>query len=482
MSVAKNTIYLTSSYTVQKILAFIYFVFLARLLGPEDVGKYVFAISLAMAFSIFSDLGLTQVFIREVARDQGKLKDYLGNIIGLKLILTVFTFLALVLTIFYFNKPSPMILLVTLAGIAAVFFESFAHLFYGVFRAYQNLRYESWGTILHQVSLMTLGLSILFLRSNLVYLMLAYLLAGFLFFLYPLIYLIKEKIKIRFTLDKKTSIFLFKIALPFALAGLFNRLFSYVDTISLGKLVGDVYVGWYNAAYKLNFGLFFIPAAFSAAIFPAFSSLYYSSREKLVQIFEKSFFYLMIIALPLAFGVIFLARQLILKIYGLDYLPSIFPLQILMVNLIFMFIYTPLGALLNATGQQLKNTLNIGSAALINLILNLILIPVFYQRGLNPASAASFTSVVSNIILFSLGIYFASKIIKYDKIYLFKSFFKSFLAASIMGLAIFNLKSMIPLLPLIFLAGLIYLFVLYLVRGIDKEDFDTLKNLIKKEV
>lgn len=480
MSIARNTIYLTSAYIIQKILAFVYFVFLARFLGPEDVGKYVFAVSLAMAFSILSDLGLTPVLIRETAKDPKKLKNYLGNIIGLKLTLASFAFLTLVLFTVLLDKGPLMILLVTLAGVA-VTFESFAHLFYGIFRAYQDLRYESWGTILHQVSLMTLGLGILFFRSNLVYLMLAYLTAGFLFFLYPLIYLIKKKIKIRFVFDRKTAISLSKIALPFALAGLFNRLFSYVDTISLGKLVGDIYVGWYNAAYKLNFGLFFIPAAFSAAIFPAFSHLYHSSKEKLVQVFEKSLFYLMIIALPIAFGAIFLARELILKIYGLDYLPSILPLQILMANLIFMFTYTPLGALLNATGRQIKNTLNIGSAALMNLILNLILIPVFYQRGLNPASAASLASVVSNIILFSLGIYFSSKIIKYNKIYLFKSFFKSFLAASLMGLAIFNLKSIIPLLPLILLAGLIYLVVLYLIKGIDKEDFRVLKSLISRE-
>ncbi len=478
MGVTKNILYLTSSYIFQKILTFIYFIFLARLLGPEDAGKYLFAVSFAMAFSILTDLGLNTTFIREVAKNKERLELYLGNILSLKIILSIFTFLILVLSIGLFNKPPLIQFLVYLAGIS-ILFDSFAHLFYGIFRAYQNLKYESKGVILHQSLVFVLGLIVLFLRLPLPFLMLTLIVASFFFFVYPLILSLKKlKIKIRFNLDKKIFIPLLIIALPFALTGVFDRLYAYFDAIALGKLVGDIYVGWYKVAYKLTFAFQFIPSAFSAVLFPAFSIYYISNRERLIKIFEKSIFYLMLIAIPLLFGSILLAEELILKIYGPDYYPSILPFQILMVNLVFIFLYSPVGALFNASGRQLQNTFNIGTVTIINLILNLALIPSWFAVG------ASVASLISNIILFSLGYYFNAKIIKYNKIYLIKSFFKIFFAGLLMGLAILSFKKIFPFLLVIFLASLIYLGVVYLIGGIKREDLEILKNVIinrKKE-
>ena len=60
----------------QKICAFVYFTILARYLGPEDVGKYVFTLSFAAIFVILIDLGLTSVLIREGARHKERLQKY----------------------------------------------------------------------------------------------------------------------------------------------------------------------------------------------------------------------------------------------------------------------------------------------------------------------------------------------------------------------------------------------------------------------
>jgi len=67
---AKNTIFYTIALASQKVLSFFYFIVLARGIGVENTGKFTFALSFTSIFAMFLDLGLTQVLIRETAKNQ----------------------------------------------------------------------------------------------------------------------------------------------------------------------------------------------------------------------------------------------------------------------------------------------------------------------------------------------------------------------------------------------------------------------------
>jgi len=141
-TIAKNTIYLTVATIGQKILAFLYFILIARLAGVEGTGKYFFAVSFTTIFSIFVDLGLSSVLIRETAKKREAAGRYLGNILGAKIILGALTYLAVVLTINIMDYPAVTKLMVYLSGIVMLL-DSFNVTFYAIFRGRQNLRYES---------------------------------------------------------------------------------------------------------------------------------------------------------------------------------------------------------------------------------------------------------------------------------------------------------------------------------------------------
>ena len=68
-NLAKNTSFFTLALILQKIIAFVYFTLMARNLPPEDLGKFYLAISLTTMFSIFIDIGLSNVLVREVAKN-----------------------------------------------------------------------------------------------------------------------------------------------------------------------------------------------------------------------------------------------------------------------------------------------------------------------------------------------------------------------------------------------------------------------------
>ena len=98
-NLARNTSYLTIALIIQKVFSFSYFVLLARNIGPENLGKYYFAISLTTIFAIFIDLGLVNYLIRETAKGLESSTKLLSNILGLKIILSSVSLIAVFLFI-----------------------------------------------------------------------------------------------------------------------------------------------------------------------------------------------------------------------------------------------------------------------------------------------------------------------------------------------------------------------------------------------
>jgi len=473
--ITKNTLYLTTAYVIQKILAFVYFALLARFLGADSVGKYVFALSFTTIFSIFIDLGLSPVLTRETAKKKEKANDFLSSVFTFKIIISLIVYGLIVLVINLLGYPEITKNLVYLAGLVMLL-DSFTLSSYAIFRGYQNLKYEGIGTIIYQCIVLGFGGLAIVLKLPLFVFILVLVAASVFNFCFSSILLYKKLlIRPRFRINKEVLKFLFKIALPFAIAGIFIKVYSYVDQVLLSKMAGDAALGFYSVGYKLTFALQFIPAAFGASIFPAFSQFYAYSKEKLSQTFEKAVSYLSIIAFPITAGTFVLADKIILKIYGSEYSASILVLRILICAMIFIFLNYPLGSVLNACDRQKYNTVNIGIAMVFNVILNLVLIPHYSYLG------AAIAALSSYCLLTLLGIYWVSKTIIYNKRYVLSAVLKSILASFLMGIIIFYFKTKIFWVIWIPLGGLIYFVTIYLIGGLKKEDIISIFYSLKKK-
>ena len=82
-NIVQNTAFLTAALILQKVIAYIFFLALARLLGASGTGEYVAAFSLTGLFSVFVDLGLSNVLVREIARAPHEAHRYFRNVLGL---------------------------------------------------------------------------------------------------------------------------------------------------------------------------------------------------------------------------------------------------------------------------------------------------------------------------------------------------------------------------------------------------------------
>jgi len=473
--IARNTTYLTLAYVFQKVTAFVYFALIARHIGADMLGKYSFSIFFIMLLSVLIDLGLNQVLTREIAKYPEKTNEYFDNVFSLKIVTGVIVYLIAIALVNILGYPQITRNLVMITGIF-MFLDALTQTMHATMRGHQNLKYESINAVIYQAIEVGIGAIVLILKLPIYGLVLAILAASIASFTYTISRIVKVfKIKIKLIFTKSVIKNLLKLALPFFIAGVFIKIYSHVDSILITKLASDEAMGFYSVPYKLVFSLQVLPMAFGASIYPAFSNYWLKARDMLKNTFEKSLFYLMIIALPITFGTFALADQIIIKVYSSEFEPSILALQILIVSALFTFLTFPVGALLNACDRQKTNTRNIGIVMLVSIIISLILIPRFSFYG------AAISALIGQSLLFTLGMIYVKSITNYNKKYLIKSFFKILFASILMGAFSYVVKDQIHVILNITISAIIYFVVIMLTKTLTKGEIGEMKKMVFKK-
>ena len=462
-NLAKNTSYFTLALILQKIISFTYFVLIARAIGPADLGKYYFAISFTSIFGIFIDLGQSSILTREVAKRPDESSRLFSSVFLMKLPLAVLSILAVFSLINFSSYPEITRQLVYLSMFCMAL-DSFTLTFFAISRGFHNLKYESLASVIFQLIVFLVVLAVLKFNLGLVWLMLSLVLASLYNFIFSF-YILKNKwkLKINWRPDKILIKSILLLSLPFAVYAIFQRVYMYFDSVLLSLLSGDHQVGIYQIPFKIIFALQFLPLAFVASLFPALSSYWQNNREQLAVTFERAMNYLIIISLPISVGGVILADKIIV-IFKSGYSDAILPLQITMAAVIFMFLNFPVGSLLNACDRQKTNTINMGIALAAGVILNLILIPRLEAAG------ASLTALLTNLLMFVLGMWVVPRITKYDYKKIIVILIKSLLAVAVMAVVGYYLKNQINLILTVMLAGASYFTALYILKGFTKAD------------
>ncbi|MDY9922725.1 flippase [Methanobacterium sp.] len=467
--IVKNTTLLFASTVLSYILLFFVNMYTARYLGVGGFGTLSLAFAFTGIFVVFVDLGLSTLLVREVARDKSLANKYLGNIIVIKIVLSFITFGFIVIfvnLIGYSQEVSNIIYIVSVSTIIG----SFNALFYSVFQAYEKMGYQSIGAVLNSFLLFSLILTIINYGLDIVTFSLIYIVVNLisLFYCFLICFwkFIWPKIEIDLSFWKTTII----TALPLSLAVLFSVIGFRIDSVLLSIMNGNIAVGFYTAPYRLIEALIVIPSVFTLAIYPVISNFYVSSHETLENSYKISIKYLTIIGLPIAVGITLLADEIILLIYGNGFSQSILALQILSWEIPLIFLTYTFGTFLVSIDKQIISLKITFIAMIVNIILNLLLIPYFSYL------AASFVTVITELVAFIFCFSYLSKFI--IKINIIKFIIKPAVASLIMGL--FMLCFNINLFLLIIISTILYLVILVILKTFSDEDIQLLRQILHK--
>lgn len=176
-----------------------------------------------------------------------------------------------------------------------------------------------------------------------------------------------------------------------------SGILSQTDTVMIGSLIGPESAGIYNAAVKTSLWTSFVLQIVNMVAAPMFTTLYtkgdMAGLQKVVSCVTIWIFYPTI---AIAFCLMTFTQP-ILSLFGSGFIAADWSLKILVLGQLVNALCGSVGYLMIMTGHQNQSFRVIFFSALLNVVLNAILIPVFGIVG--AAIATSFTMIVWNVWL-----------------------------------------------------------------------------------
>jgi O-antigen/teichoic acid export membrane protein len=160
-------------------------------------------------------------------------------------------------------------------------------------------------------------------------------------------------------------------------------IYTSLDSVMLGFISGDEQVGLFNAATKIKLILINIILAIGSVLLPRVS--YYIENkmyEDFNRVLQNTFLFVIAIGLPLICYFIFQASTTIILLSGYGYMGAILPMQILMPTLLFIGLTNTIGfQILIPFGKEKFVVISTLVGAVVNILLNLYLIPLYGAKG-----------------------------------------------------------------------------------------------------
>ncbi|MFH1036855.1 MAG: oligosaccharide flippase family protein [Patescibacteria group bacterium] len=399
-TIFKNTFWLALSSGISKLLSFFLFIYVARILGPTQYGELTFALAFILLFGIFSNLGLSRITVRELSREDAE-KEY-PALLSLKIVLLLGTLILVFFGAFYITSD-PVVRKAIWILAFYVCIGNFAQIIYEFLEARQKMEYESGAKILEAILHAAFGFFIIFNFPSVVNLSYGFLASIIVFLTIFLIFFHFKIYNLRFHWNVSIWNKYLKMSWPLAFTGFFATIYTYIDSVMMGRWGMITETGWYNAAYRIVTATIIPGSIIATSFFPALSKAYKENKEKFQKIWNRQIEIMLSLAVPITVGGIILAPKIIDYIFGPTFSPSVLALQILILMTGIIYLYTIFYWILIVANRQ-KLTFWVGlTGAAVNIVLNLILIPKYSLYG---AAAAT---IMAYFLMFFLFFAFTSK-------------------------------------------------------------------------
>ena len=455
-SVMRNTSFLLLGEIISKPLLFLAMVYLARVLSPDGFGKVNFALAIITYFILLSNMGVSLLGTRDIARQKDRIGYYINNIISLRLCLSALGISIILTASLVLDSPDEILELILIYSLGLVPLSFFLD---WVFQGQEEMGYIAASRII------TNGVNIVLIfcliRSPEQLMLVPWCqvcgqMAASLFLLLSL----KRRFRFpRLSFQWKAWWTIIRPSLPMGAALFMNQIILNLDTVMIGLMKGDYDVGLYQAAYQIVFFLIIISNAYFDAVFPVLSKYFEISLHALRQIQILSARIVSMIGLPLAVGGTFLATEIIILTFGAEYAGGTIPFKILIWSVFLILINNIYSRGLLACNRQKDFLLVLLVQALVNIGFNFILIPPWGLMG------AGISTILAEGAGFILYAHYFNKI---TRIALIPHLVKPFLASGLMLVCIWTLSDIFHLgvILVVSLGVLAYFLSMLLMGGI----------------
>jgi O-antigen/teichoic acid export membrane protein len=362
---------------------------LSRHFGPQRFGAFAFAMAFVRLFGVLAAFGLDRVIVRHLVEHPHARSTIVSRAFAIKLALGAASYVSMLLVCALCLADRMMLVIVALAG-AGLFFQA-CDVFDFAFQAEHRFRLIFIGRAVP--IMISTAIKIAALESNAPMWLFAALESVEAAFIALTLFLFSRRVQRGDLPAAAVSIPPLRLlgeGLPLLLTAFAVMIYMRADVILLGRLTGYAAAGIYSAASQISEGCALFPMAFAPALFPMLVRWRKQGADYYHRQFEKLFLGTIIAGVAISLGLTLSAPVLIPVVFGPSYAASVTVLRIMAWTPTFVFIGIMQTGYDITEGLTWLATLRTGVGALINVALNVVLIPRYGANGAAISTLISF--------------------------------------------------------------------------------------------
>lgn len=467
----KNTFYLTIADFFSPFVNVILVIYISRTLGSDGLGAYTAIVAFLFLIEKFAQMGLHQIIIRDIARNQKNANQYFVDALVIGFLSSIVSYLVLHVLLAFIQYPPDITASIKVLGIS-IFFFVMKEYFFAFYEGFQRMEYKSIVSLFLTFLRTGSGILVVYLGMGVAELIWALVITRILVCFISFIYALKLGLRFTEKPDKKRIFKLLRQTMTFLMISVITTTYWKIDILMLTKMKNITDVGYYSAAYRLLDILKGLMTCYISALYPMLAISFGTAQNAFNRQLSLSIKYLFMVTFPMALGTTILSGPIIYLIYGNSFGPAVLTLQVLIWTICFFPIAIILARALVASNNQRFDLFGNIIALCINLVLNYFLI-----RQLSELGAALATSISILVFLFIQYFFVYNHVVKLPFL---KYLLRPTLASIVMGIAVYFAKGW-PLGFSILTGIVVYIAALFLLRVFTDDEMQLLKRLWREK-
>jgi PST family polysaccharide transporter len=366
-------------------------IWVTRYLGPERYGVLNYCIAFAALFSVLSSLGLNFIVVRNLVQDPAHERETLGNAAIIKLVGAVVQIAVTTGAILVIRGDEPDYILFVVIAAAGYLFSTFEVIDYW-FQSRVAAKHVVLSNLFSTATISLFKIVLVLLVAPLTPFVWAIPAATFLYCV-GLVISHRRVSGSWFTswrIRASSMKSLLADAWPLSLSALATVIYMKIDLVMIGEMLNEAAVGQYSVAVRLSEMWYFLPMFVSGSIFPAMLKLREKDRglyyARLQTFFDGFFWFSAVVAL----GVTFVARFVVVLLYGPEFAEAGAVLAVHIWSGVFVFMGVASSRHLVAENLTKISFYRTIAGTISNVALNLVFIPRFGIMGAAWATLISY--------------------------------------------------------------------------------------------
>jgi O-antigen/teichoic acid export membrane protein len=472
--IARNFAVLAGSQFVTWTLTLVWTIFVPRALHPEGIGELTAAQAVTGMVFVLAGLGVGTLLVKDIAREHDRAPSLIGSAILVRAGF-VLPSLAIIAVFLWISRFGPEQTLVIWLATGTMVFGMFIQVFQSAFQGIERMEYIAYSDMLSKAVASIAAIAMVIIGFRVVGLMKMSLIITAAALLL-LVWWSRGKFSINWKPDPTLIRHVVVASLPYWTTGMVLTFYMWIDSVMLSVMTSSTVVGWYGVPTRIFNSVLFLPVILGTAMLPRLSAAFRESPAAMANVGKPALELIIVLSLPVAVGSTMIAQPFITDLYGPLFAPATRVLMILGLTVPPTYFNILANQVLVASNRQVAWTKVMVAAAVINPLLNLVLIRYCQEHFQNGAIGAALSLMTTELGMAAAGLYLLPRMLNFSSIL---RFLRALCATGGMALAVW-VSSSYGLIIELGTGAAVFAVLILVLRVLNRDEVTLLKKILAK--